>query len=48
VKLTGGTLRHRIRALVDPSAEQFMERTNFDLLFLGTNAVDPERIGGDP
>ncbi|WP_247002184.1 HTH-type transcriptional regulator GlpR [Halosolutus gelatinilyticus] len=40
VKLTGGTLRHRTRALVGPSAEAFMERTNFDLLFLGTNAID--------
>ncbi|MFP8951523.1 HTH-type transcriptional regulator GlpR [Natrialbaceae archaeon A-arb3/5] len=39
VKLTGGTLRHRTRALVGPSAEAFMERTNFDLLFLGTNAI---------
>jgi len=40
VKLTGGTLRQRTRALVGPSAEAFMERTNFDLLFLGTNAID--------
>ncbi|MFC4438887.1 MULTISPECIES: HTH-type transcriptional regulator GlpR [Natrialbaceae] len=40
VKLTGGTLRHRTRALVGPSAESFMERTNFDLLFLGTNGID--------
>ncbi|GGL37395.1 DeoR family transcriptional regulator [Halarchaeum grantii] len=40
VKLTGGTLRRRTRALVGPTAESFMERTNFDLLFLGTNAVD--------
>ncbi|MCT9097059.1 HTH-type transcriptional regulator GlpR [Haloarchaeobius sp. HME9146] len=42
VKLTGGTLRERTRALVGPSAERFMERMNFDLLFLGTNAVDVE------
>lgn len=42
VKLTGGTLRSRTRALVGPTAESFMERTNFDLLFLGTNAIDPE------
>jgi DeoR family fructose operon transcriptional repressor len=42
VKLTGGTLRRRTRALVGPTAESFMERTNFDLLFLGTNAVDLE------
>lgn len=39
VKLTGGTLRHRTRALVGPSAEKFMRRTNFDLLFLGTNSI---------
>ncbi|MDS0298823.1 DeoR/GlpR family DNA-binding transcription regulator [Halogeometricum sp. S1BR25-6] len=42
VKLTGGTLRSRTRALVGPTAESFMERTNFDLLFLGTNAIDAE------
>jgi DeoR family fructose operon transcriptional repressor len=40
VKLTGGTLRGRTRALVGPSAERFMERMQFDLLFLGTNAID--------
>ncbi|WP_332897938.1 HTH-type transcriptional regulator GlpR [Haladaptatus sp. CMSO5] len=40
VKLTGGTLRRRTRALVGPSATGFMERMNFDLLFLGTNAID--------
>lgn len=44
VKLTGGTLRHRSRALVGPSAESFMERMNFDLLFLGANAIDAEGL----
>lgn len=42
VMLTGGTLRKRTHALVGPSAEDFLERTNFDLLFLGTNAINPE------
>ncbi|WP_101297482.1 HTH-type transcriptional regulator GlpR [Halegenticoccus soli] len=42
VMLTGGTLRRRTRALVGPTAESFMERMNFDLLFLGTNAIDLE------
>ncbi|MFC6731597.1 MULTISPECIES: HTH-type transcriptional regulator GlpR [unclassified Haladaptatus] len=42
VKLTGGTLRRRTRALVGPSATGFMERMNFDLLFLGTNAIDSD------
>jgi len=42
VKLTGGTLRRRTRSLVGPTAEAFLERTNFDLLFLGANAVDVE------
>ncbi len=41
VKLTGGSLRHETRALTGPSAEQFMKRMNFDLLFLGTNAIGP-------
>ncbi len=41
VKLTGGSLRHETRALTGPSAERFMERTNFDVLFLGTNAIGP-------
>lgn len=40
VKLTGGTLRGRTRALVGPSAEKFLEQMQFDLLFLGTNAID--------
>lgn len=44
VKLTGGTLRHRSRALVGPTAESFMERMSFDLLFLGTNAIDVEGL----
>ena len=39
VKLTGGTLRRRTRALVGPTAESFMGRLTFDLLFLGTNAI---------
>jgi DeoR family fructose operon transcriptional repressor len=42
VKVTGGTLRDRTRALVGPSAEAFMDRTNFDVLVLGTNAIDAE------
>ena len=40
--LTGGTLRQRTHALVGPSAEEFLDRTNFDLLFLGTNAIDAD------
>lgn len=43
VKVTGGTLRQRTRALVGPSAERFMAQMSFDLLFLGTNAIDPEQ-----
>lgn len=39
VKLTGGTFRERTRALVGPSAEDFMDRMNFDLLFVGTNGL---------
>ena len=42
VKLTGGSLRRPTRALVGPSAERFMERTTFDVLFLGTNAIDAD------
>jgi DeoR family fructose operon transcriptional repressor len=40
VKLTGGTMRKRTRALVGPTAMAFLDRTNFDLLVLGTNALD--------
>jgi DeoR family fructose operon transcriptional repressor len=40
VKLSGGTLRSRTRALVGPTATAFLDRTNFDLLFLGTNGID--------
>lgn len=42
VKLTGGTLRQQTQALVGPTGESFMERTNFDQVFLGTNAVAPD------
>ncbi|MFD1569532.1 HTH-type transcriptional regulator GlpR [Halorubrum laminariae] len=42
VKLTGGSLRSPTRALVGPSSERFMERMSFDVLFLGTNAIDAE------
>lgn len=41
VKLTGGTLRSPTYSLVGPSAERFMQRMTFDLLFLGTNAIHP-------
>lgn len=44
VKLTGGTLRGRTRALVGPTAEGFMERMHFDLLVLGTNTVDADGL----
>ena len=39
VKLTGGTMRPKSHALVGPTAEAFLDRTNFDILFLGTNGV---------
>ncbi len=42
VKPPGGSLRRPTRAPVGPSAERFMDRMTFDLLFLGTNAIDAE------
>ncbi|WP_289622695.1 HTH-type transcriptional regulator GlpR [Natranaeroarchaeum aerophilus] len=42
VKLTGGRLRQSTQALVGPSTEAFIERLHFDLLYLGTNAIDLE------
>lgn len=42
VKLTGGTLRQRTKALVGPTAVSALRNMNFDLLFLGTNAIDLE------
>lgn len=44
VKVTGGSLRHRTKALVGPTAEAFMDRMSFDLLFLGTNGIDTEGL----
>jgi DeoR family fructose operon transcriptional repressor len=44
VKLTGGTLRGRTRALVGPTTEAFLERMHFDLLVLGTNAIDADGL----
>jgi len=40
LKVTGGSLRSTSKGFVGPSAEQFLERMNFDLLFLATNAID--------
>lgn len=42
VKLMGGTLRRRAKALIGPTVESFTERTNFGLLSPGTNALDVE------
>lgn len=39
VKLTGGSMRPKSHALVGPAAESFLDRTNFDLLFIGINGV---------
>jgi len=39
VKMTGGSLRARSHALVGPAAESYLDRTNFDLLFLGINGI---------
>lgn len=41
VKLTGGTLRPQTKALVGPTGEAFMEKKNFDQVFLGTNSIHP-------
>ena len=35
----GGRMRPRSHALVGPTAEAFLDRTNFDLLFLGSNGI---------
>lgn len=43
VKVTGGTLRTKSGALVGPTGESFLERTNFDVACLGTNALDAEQ-----
>lgn len=42
VQLTGGSLRQRTLALVGPTAERFMESSNFDITFIGTNGIDEE------
>ncbi|WP_423745742.1 HTH-type transcriptional regulator GlpR (plasmid) [Haladaptatus sp. SPP-AMP-3] len=39
VKVTGGTLRRSTWSLVGPTGESFLDRTNFDVLFLGTNGI---------
>lgn len=43
VKLSGGTLRSKTGALVGPTGESFLERTNFDVVCIGTNAIDAEQ-----
>lgn len=42
VQLTGGSLRQRTLALVSPTAERFMESSNFDTTFIGTNGIDED------
>ncbi|MCO8246458.1 HTH-type transcriptional regulator GlpR [Haladaptatus sp. AB643] len=42
VKVTGGTLRRSTWSLVGPTGESFLDRTNFDVLFLGTNGIHPD------
>lgn len=43
VKMTGGTLRSKTGSLVGPTGETFLERTNFDVAFVGTNAVHADQ-----
>jgi len=40
VTVTGGSLRPRTRALVGPTAEEFLEDHYVDLLFVGINSLD--------
>jgi DeoR/GlpR family transcriptional regulator of sugar metabolism len=44
VQLTGGSLRQRTRALVGPTAERFMQSSNFDVAFVGTNGIDADGV----
>lgn len=44
VQLTGGSLRQRTRALVGPTAERFIESSNFDVAFMGTNGIDEDGV----
>jgi DeoR family transcriptional regulator, fructose operon transcriptional repressor len=42
VKLSGGTLQSNRMTFVGPAAEEFLDRLNFNLLFLSTNGVSVE------
>lgn len=42
VKLPGGTVREQTKALVGPSAQSFVRKMNFDLLFVATNAISTD------
>lgn len=40
VTLTGGRYREQTKVLVGPEAESFLQKSNFDLAFLGTSGID--------
>lgn len=42
VKSTGGEYRPETKALVGPTAEEYIRSSHFDLAFLGTNGVGPD------
>lgn len=42
--LIGGLYRHENQTSVGPWAEKFIQQTNFDLLFLGTDGIDEDGL----
>lgn len=42
VKLTGGQYRTETKALVGPTAENYIRNSNFDLAFLGVNGISTD------
>lgn len=44
VQLTGGSLRQRTLSLIGSTAERFMESSNFDVAFIGTNGIGAEGV----
>jgi DeoR family fructose operon transcriptional repressor len=42
VKLTGGQYRRETRALIGPTAEDYIRKSNFDLAFLGVNGISKD------
>ena len=48
VQLTGGEYRKETKALVGPTAEDYIANSNFDVAFIGVNGIEPDGMMSAP